>query len=174
MTKGYVITGAPGTGKSSIIKELEKRGYSCSHEISREIITKETLNNGSILPWKNLNAFSLKIFSLRLKQFKKAPINKLHFFDRSVFDVLAYMQLKKIDTGALTTQTKNIKYNQTVFYTPIWHDIYTKDSERKESITLAKKIEKQILLIYKEHNYRMIKIPKSSIKERTDFILSQI
>ena len=34
----YIITGAPGTGKTSIINELLKRGYCCIKENSREII----------------------------------------------------------------------------------------------------------------------------------------
>ena len=32
-----VITGGPGTGKSSIIRQLEKHGHECLHEISRQV-----------------------------------------------------------------------------------------------------------------------------------------
>ena len=38
ITKKIVITGGPGTGKSSIINELTKRGYTCYEEISRQVI----------------------------------------------------------------------------------------------------------------------------------------
>ena len=40
MEKKIVITGAPGTGKTSIIAQLKKLRHSCSEEISREIITE--------------------------------------------------------------------------------------------------------------------------------------
>ena len=36
-TKKIVITGGPGTGKSSLINELIKRGYTCLEEISRQV-----------------------------------------------------------------------------------------------------------------------------------------
>ena len=35
------VYGAPGTGKTSIINELKKRGYECSEEISRNIIIEQ-------------------------------------------------------------------------------------------------------------------------------------
>jgi hypothetical protein len=40
----YVVTGGPGFGKTSIINELERRGYNSVHEISRSII-KEQLDS---------------------------------------------------------------------------------------------------------------------------------
>ena len=35
-TKRIVITGGPGTGKSSIINELKQRNYTCFDEVSRQ------------------------------------------------------------------------------------------------------------------------------------------
>ena len=86
MNQKFIITGAPGTGKTSIINELKKRGFSISKEISREIITDELKQGGDVLPWKNLKAFSERVALLRKTQFDNAPENKLHFFDRSIID----------------------------------------------------------------------------------------
>ena len=63
----YVITGAPGTGKTTIIEHLKKIGYSCKEEISRKIISEQIAKNGEALPWINLNLFSKKVFDLRKK-----------------------------------------------------------------------------------------------------------
>ena len=46
MNQKFIITGAPGTGKTSIINELKKRGFSISKEISREIIADELKQGG--------------------------------------------------------------------------------------------------------------------------------
>ena len=35
--KRIAIIGGPGTGKSTIIATLEKKGYDCMHEISRAV-----------------------------------------------------------------------------------------------------------------------------------------
>ena len=174
MEKKYIITGAPGTGKTSIINELKKRGYECSEEISRNIIIEQLKKKGKSLPWEDLTSFSLKVFNKRLNQFKNANKNKIHFFDRSIIDVIAYMRIKNLNTSSFIFQTKNIKYNKTVFYTPIWEDIYINDNERKEDIKTAIKIEKKIIKTYQEFNYNMINIPKISVKERANFILSEI
>ncbi|MGB5418614.1 AAA family ATPase, partial [Algibacter sp.] len=37
-TKKIVITGGPGTGKSTLVNELINRGHICLEEISRQVI----------------------------------------------------------------------------------------------------------------------------------------
>ena len=43
INKKVVITGGPGTGKTSVIKELMDRGYKCYDEGSRVIISQINL-----------------------------------------------------------------------------------------------------------------------------------
>ena len=43
--KRIVITGGPGTGKTTIINSLIESGYSCMEEVSRQI-TLEAQKNG--------------------------------------------------------------------------------------------------------------------------------
>ena len=57
MNQKYIITGAPGTGKTSIINEFKNRGFYCVDEGSREIINQQINNGGNILPWKDHIAF---------------------------------------------------------------------------------------------------------------------
>ena len=40
MPRKIVLTGGPGTGKSTIIEELTKRNYTCMPEISRQVTLK--------------------------------------------------------------------------------------------------------------------------------------
>ncbi len=174
MNQKFIITGAPGTGKTSIINELKKRGFSISKEISREIIADELKQGGDVLPWKNLKAFSERVALLRKTQFDNAPENKLHFFDRSIIDVFAYMKLDKICSKSLELQLGETQYATTVFYTPIWKEIYINDTERKEDIISAIKVEETLLSCYKSFGYTLIEIPKLTITQRADFILSKI
>ena len=69
---------------------------------------------------------------------------------------------------------KNCTFNKTVFYTPIWEEIYTNDSERKESVESAITIEKSLLETYNFFGYTLIEIPKLTTGARVDFILSKI
>ena len=83
-------------------------------------------------------------------------------------------------TGGLEIENKYIetcnkyKYNVNVFYTPIWEDIYHQDNERKESIELAREIEKSLITTYKFFGYLLTPIPKLEVEKRVDFILSTL
>ena len=41
MNKKILITGGPGTGKTELIRGLEKKGYNCENEIVRDITESE-------------------------------------------------------------------------------------------------------------------------------------
>ena len=88
MTKRIVISGAPGTGKTSIIEELSRKGYHCKPEISREIIAHQIAINGNITPWQDLEQFSEIVLEKRITQHRETT-NPTEFFDRSIIDVFA-------------------------------------------------------------------------------------
>jgi len=175
MNQRYVITGAPGTGKTAIINALKERGYSCVDENSREIIAEQIINGGKILPWKNQIAFENLISSKRAKQYASIHKDEIYFFDRSTIDCIAYLKANNLEASTEILEViKNCEFNSNVFYTPIWEEIYTNDSERKENIESAIAIEKSLLETYNFFGYTLIAIPKSTTGERVDFILSKI
>ena len=45
MLKKIVITGGPGSGKTSLIDFLEENGYQCQHEISRQVTLEAKKGN---------------------------------------------------------------------------------------------------------------------------------
>ncbi|MDC3395030.1 AAA family ATPase [Flavobacteriales bacterium] len=175
MNHKYIITGAPGTGKTAIINALKKEGHSCAEEISRTIITQQIASGGDALPWKNLAAFSQQVIALRKAQHTNAPQGKTHFFDRGIIDVIAYLRHDNLAVNdEILEMVKKFPYNTIVFYTPIWEEIYVTDTERKEDILTAKNIEKVLLTTYQSFGYTLVEVPKLSVSERTAFILSKL
>ena len=175
MIQKYIITGAPGTGKTTIINALKKEGYSCDKEISRELIAEQLAIGGNILPWKDQISFENQIANRRYKQYLDSPENCICFFDRSSIDCIAYLNSNKLKaTSQIIEIIKNCTFNETAFYTPIWEEIYVTDTERKENIEQAKKIEKELIKCYQSFGYTVIEIPKTTLDKRINFILSQI
>ena len=168
MIQRFIITGGPSTGKSSIIEYLQKLGHLCFQEVSREIIQKQNILTSA----KNFD-FEYTVFKERKKQYLAAK--KLHFYDRSMIDGLAYMKLqKKPIPQQILTELRAHPYESKVFIAPIWKDIYHKDSERLENFEEAIAIEKSLRETYQSFNYELVEIPLTIIKERVNFILSQI
>ncbi len=175
MNSKYIITGAPGTGKTAIINALIEKGYNCAKEISREIIAEQLATGGDILPWKDQIAFENHIATLRAQQYHKIPKDKLCFFDRSSIDCIAYLDANKIETTTeIAEAIKECVFNKNVFIAPFWKEIYINDKERVEDIESAINIERSLIKTYEKLGYTLIEIPKTSIKERVDFILSKI
>ena len=175
MNQRYIITGAPGTGKTAIINALMQKGYSCAEEISREIIAEQIIIGGDILPWENQITFENHIARLRKEQYLNSSENKNYFFDRSSIDCIAYLKANKLGrTSEITKIIKQCAFNKQVFITPFWEEIYVNDGERKEDIKAAIKIENSLIETYKSLGYTLVKIPKLSVSERVNFILSKI
>ena len=174
MNQRYIITGAPGTGKTSIINELKKRGFNCIDEDSRKVIAKEIITGGEILPWKNQIAFESRIVNLRTQQYLSSSQDSICFFDRSAIDSMAYLKLNNLEaTPEIINDIKKCNFNKTVFYTPIWQEIFINDSERIENIEQARRIEKSLIRTYHSKGYKLVKIPKISVAERANFVISK-
>jgi predicted ATPase len=70
--KMIVVSGGPGTGKSTILEILSQENYSIIPEADRMIIEKESLKKSDCLPWKNIPKFQKKVSKLQLKLEKKS------------------------------------------------------------------------------------------------------
>ncbi len=172
----YIITGGPGAGKTSLIEELEKRGYPCVKEVAREIIRTQMEINGEALPWKDCKAYSELMLAYSLKTYKKTiGIKNICFFDRGIPDTLAYEYLMNFDyNDKLIKAVKEYRYNKTVFLLLPWKKIYKTDTERKQDYKEAVDTFHIMCHTYKQSGYNIVKLPFSTIKTRADFILRYI
>ena len=169
-----IITGAPGTGKTSILNKLQQKGFSVFEEVARAAIKEELLVNSDVLPWKNLNAFSKKVLPLQISNHQKA-INGLNFYDRGIPDIAAYQKKSNEDIfEELEKAIQEYRYHSTVFITPPWPEIYAIDDERKERFEEAMLIHEYLVKYYTKYNYQLIEIPKLSVEERVIFLLKSV
>ena len=54
----FVITGGPGSGKTTLVEALRRAGYACSVEAGRAIIQDQVARGGRALPWIDPAAFA--------------------------------------------------------------------------------------------------------------------
>ncbi|MBU2949288.1 ATP-binding protein [Tamlana agarivorans] len=175
-TKKILITGGPGTGKSTLINALIKRGFPCMEEISRQVIIEAKKKGIDQLFLTNPLLFSEMLLKGRAQQFKDAENfeNKTIFFDRGVHDVLAYMDfIGDSFPQEFKATCKNLIYD-TVFVLKPWEAIYKSDSERYETFEQAQDIHKHLVKTYESYQYQLIDVPFDTVENRTNFILKTI
>lgn len=175
-TRKIVITGGPGTGKSSIIDELKRRGYICFDEISRQVTLDARENGVEQLFLEQPLLFSQRLLNGRAKQFEEASnhTNTSVFLDRGLPDVLAYMNYFGSDYPENFSNVCQNNIYDAVFILAPWHEIFQSDSVRYESFEQSELIHAHLLNTYKSFNYHLIDIPFDTIKKRADFILDSL
>lgn len=172
----YIITGGPGSGKTTLLNELKARGFLCVEEVARQIIQEQTKIGGDALHTKNQIKFRDLMLSQSIYTYEQVTENNRPvFFDRGIPELVGYCRLIKTDIpDFLVTAVKSFRYNQKVFITPPWKDIYLHDKERKQSWEEAIDTYHHIAESYIESGYQLIEIPKIAVKERADFIVGHV
>ena len=171
-----VISGGPGTGKSSIIDELSKKGYKIFEESSREIIKKYKKLGYEQLFLSDPIKFSEILLKNRTNQYIESNNTNSNycFFDRGIPDILAYLDYKKIlFNNKFKVSAEKYKYDK-VFITEPWKKIYRKDQQRYESYEELLEIDKKIKETYKNLRYKYFIIPNTNVVERVNYIIDKI
>lgn len=176
MNHFYVLTGAPGSGKSTILDRLRNRGFTGLDEPARQILAEQRSFGGQGVPDIDPGLFmqlmlSRSIFEYRRMQHEN---HRSLFFDRGVPDAIAYADLYELDTVAARTAAQLYRYNKLVFLAPAWADIYRQDDERKMTYDQARRFGDNMGPIYRDLGYDLVEIPRDTPENRADFILSKV
>jgi len=163
-SKKIVITGGPGTGKTSIITELLQRKVTLDAKkqgIDQLFLTKPLL-------------FSDMLLEGRKKQFIEAnsSCEELIFLDRGIPDITAYMDFLGTNyPKRFNDACKNHSYEHIFILAP-WQQIYISDNERYENFDQAVQIHDHLVNTYSSYGYELHDVPFGSISSRADFILN--
>ena len=170
----YIITGGPGGGKTSLLENLASKGYNYIPETARQII-KQRLSEG-LAARPDPRAFAQQIFDQDWKNFiSNSGLSSLLFFDRSFMDSACMLFDSDLNSyeNIRDTYMAN-RYNNKVFITPPWKEIYRTDEERDQSFEQSIEVYKRLAKWYKGHDYDVVILSKDTIENRTKFILNLV
>ncbi len=166
------ITGLAGTGKSTLIDALQKRGYSCMQEVSRQVIIEEQAQDNDGTPWQNIERFSKLVFQTTQELLETMSYD---FCDRSLLDNIAYLEFdNKQIPQELATFPFQKHYSKTVFYTPPWKDIYTQDPQRPQTFEEQLPLAEKLIGVYQKRGFKLVHLPLTNIEARVQFILENV
>jgi len=169
----FVITGGPGSGKTTLIEALERAGHARTVEAGRAIIQDQVAIGGRALPWADRAAFAEMMLCWEIRSYRIAQQQTgLVFFDRGVPDVIGYLRLSGLAVPAhIEKAAETFRYNRRVFIAPPWREIFGQDTERKQDFAEAERTYEAMAATYNACGYELLTIPRLPVAERLRFVI---
>lgn len=173
--KRYILTGTPGSGKTTIIQALSSLGFPTVSEAATDIITSNQAK-GILEPWTK-PGFINKIIKVQ-KQRQATPLEAtfaVQFYDRSPICTYALSQYLGLEpTDELLDEIERLEreqiYQNKVFFIENL-GFCTPTSARKISFEESLVFEKIHMNVYSKFGHTCIKIAPKTVEERVDTIL---
>ncbi len=171
-THWHVITGAPCSGKTAVICELERRGYPVVHEAAREYIHEELKKGKTMAQIKaDILAFERHILYQKIEIERSLSKNATVFLDRAVPDSIGYYLLEGLNPDDPIQKSGLWRYKNIFFFERI---TFEKDTVRSEDDEIAAALDGLLKKGYQMLGYEIISVPLMTVEDRVDFILTQI
>lgn len=171
----YIITGAPGSGKTLLKKALFEKGIKGFEEPARAIIAEQRCIGGQGIYDRDTALFKELILSRAISQYQRAvKENQIIIFDRGIPDIIAYAKCFNLPAGAEQSASEYYRYNQTVFFAPSWKAIYRNDEERKLRFEQSEEFGDNLKQVYQRQGYKIVELPCVTPEQRADFVLAHI
>jgi predicted ATPase len=170
----FILTGAPGSGKTAIIRQLELRGFSVVEEAATDVIALEQAR-GVAEPWRHPSFIDSVAKLQRRRQVRTSgDTEEIQFHDRSAVctaALAAYLgyprsnillrELKRIETDAVFQ--KCVYFIQTLgFVTPT--------QARRISFEDTLRFERVHEETYRSFGFELVPIAPGSVLDRADAI----
>ncbi|GEO80353.1 AAA family ATPase [Pararhodospirillum oryzae] len=172
----FVVTGGPGSGKSTLIDALTRRGLRTMPEAGRAIIQDQVRIDGPALPWADRALFAELMLGWELRSYHEALAgNAPVLMDRGIPDVVGYLTLCGLPVPAhIETAAQVHPYNKRVFLAPYWDAIFTQDTERRQDRQEAKATSQVMADVYTRLGYQIIELPLVGVEQRADFVVENL
>jgi predicted ATPase len=167
-----VITGGPGSGKTTLIKALAEAGYCTVAEAGRLIIREQMAAGGGALPWADRAAFAGAMLAHDIEAYRNSsnatgPV----FFDRGIPDVIGYLTLTGLPIPTTMHEAAlRHRYHRRVFIAPPWPEIFTQDAERRQTLKEAERTYAAMTRIYSRYGYDLVELPRTGVVARAAFV----
>lgn len=164
-----VITGGPGTGKSTLLAAAEAEGVFVSPEVAREILRQP---GGMELRENDPAGFAQAMLEREVAAFNdSAALLGAILFDRGFPDIAGFLELSGLPIpGELDRICRELRYEGPIFRAPPWKEIYATDPERIQDWGAALESDRAVISAWRRYGYVPIDLPLASVSERLSVV----
>lgn len=172
MPDRIVLTGGPGTGKTTTLQELHRRGFAVVPDEARALI-RDRLAQGLPARPEPLE-FAQQFLDRSIRQYDGARGSAV-FFDYGILEPLLMLkQAGGIADAEIERQLADHPICELVFHFPAWRDIYVQDSERDHDFEHCRRVSNALGEAYRSLGFRVATVPCAPPPARADFILAEL
>lgn len=173
MSNLYVITGAPCSGKTTLLNSLSELGYEIIPEVARTYIDTSLSNSISVQELrKDELKFQQEVLMQKYKLEDSLNQNHIIFLDRGIPDSYAYFKLLGVEDESLLNQSLRSNYKKVFILEPC---PYKEDYARIETPEEQLKLHSLIQEAYEKAGATIVHVPILPTKNnRVDFVLNNL
>lgn len=170
----FVLTGAPGAGKTTLIRALRQRGLACVDEVARRVIQVQRELRGHDLREVDPALWVELVLQQDIANFLAADPEVPTVFDRGIVDAVGVADASTPATAHHRAAITRFRYAPMVFVAPPWEAIYHTDTERNQTLAEAIESHDRVCAAYAAAGYELIPLPLAAPETRADFVLRRI
>jgi predicted ATPase len=170
----YIITGAPGAGKTTILAELRNRGYAVVDEAATDVIAREQAL-GRDQPSHDAAFVDAIAHLQRERQQQPAPPTAtVQVFDRSPICTLALAHyIGQPVTPVLAREVDRVVaagiYQPRVFFVQLLGFI-TPTAARRITLAQSIRFERFHEQAYRDHGFELVDVPVGTVQDRVQLV----
>lgn len=165
----FVITGAPGTGKTALVESLAHVGTIVG-EPARELIAEHRQATGEPSLDGSPQLFVERLIARSIEKYDAAPRVEPVIYDRGLPDCVAYAQMFSLDPGPAVAAAGTRRYSNPVFVAPPWEAIYSVDEMRRATFQQIRLFHEALVAAYKAFGYELLELPQGTVGDRVQVV----
>ena len=171
--KKVILTGAPGTGKSTLLHALSHR-FEVATEVSRPLIRYYQKRNQTIAPWGDVEKFVSLALERMIHQCDHQQ-SEVCVYDRSIPDLIVALRYRgrSVDP-AIYRAIKTHLAGSLVFFAPPWKAIYVSDEQRPESFEQTLQMSRLTREVYDALGFQMVLLKRESPRQRAQQVIRML
>lgn len=171
-TNWVVITGAPSSGKTSVIDDLARRGFATQVETARAVIAAH-LAAGRTLEQVRADGPALQREIMAAKVALEAALDPQSrvFLDRGMDDSISYFRAAGMEIAPAVEASKTFRYRAVFIFDRL---PMVNDEVRSEDDAAAARLDHDLEQDYRMMGYDPVRVPVMPIGARTDFVLARV